>query len=67
MGALPPIELPRSVEDNKVFCPVVMGYVDVGRCTRCGFLQQPVHDQTGRMTGFVCTPSRGAWLSGMSI
>lgn len=66
MGTLLRIEPPQSVENHNVFCTVVMGYVDVDRCTRCGFLQQPVHDETGRMTGFVCTPSRSAWLSGMS-
>ncbi|MFP3880892.1 MAG: hypothetical protein ACLFWH_01085 [Actinomycetota bacterium] len=63
---LPRIELPRSVKDNRTFCPVTMGYVGVERCDRCRFREEPAYDESGRLTEFVCTPSRAAWLSGIS-
>lgn len=66
MSSLPPIELPRTVEAGAVFCPVQMGYVGVDRCHRCGFMNRAQYEDD-EMTEFVCTPSRAALLSGMSI
>lgn len=67
MKSLPPIELPRSVERGSVFCPVRMGFVKVDRCTRCGYLNEAEYDADGELTEFVCSPSRAAFLAGMSI
>lgn len=67
MRSLPQVELPRSVDDGLVFCPVQMGYVEVDRCTRCGFMTRAEHDATGALAGFVCEPTHAALLSGMSI
>ena len=67
MRTLPPIELPRTVEEGSVFCPVQMGYVSVDRCTRCGFMVESTRDSSGALTEFVCSPSRAALLSSFSI
>jgi len=65
--SLPPVELPRSVDNQSVFCPVRMGPVGTQRCHECGFLTRPTVDSTGQLTGFVCSPNRPALLSGASI
>lgn len=67
MKTLPPIELPRTVANGSVFCPVRMRYIEADRCTTCGFLTEPTRDTRGELTEFVCTPSRAAFLSGMWI
>lgn len=67
MRTLPPIELPRTVEEGSVFCPVRMGHVDVDRCTRCGFKAESTADSSGDVTELVCAPTRAALLSGFSI
>jgi len=67
MSTLPPIELPRTVEEGSVFCPVSMSHVSVDRCPRCGFMTDSTSDADGHLTEFVCSPSRAALLSSFSI
>lgn len=67
MRTLPPIELPRTVEEGSVFCPVEMGHVSVDRCPRCGFMNEPTRNSSGDLTEFVCCPSRVALISSFTI
>lgn len=62
-----PIELTPSVQDGSVFCPTRMAYVGVERCLQCRFFVRLRYDTEDRLAELVCSPSRAALLSGMSI